>query len=190
MASVVDICNIALQKLGAGKITSLSQDTTNARACATAYEHCKKAALENHPWRFAVKRASLAADSPDPDWGKSAGYELPADYVRLVNDYPEFNSADRDYEIEGRKIFSNRSAPLEIRYVHNVEDASLFSPLFCEVLACDMADQMCEALTQSNSKKASISSDKEEAIAKAKKANAFVRPPQRMPTDEWITGRL
>lgn len=189
MASVVDICNIALQKLGAGRITSISQDAVNARACLTAYEHCKKAALERHPWRFATKRASLPADVPTPDWGKSSSFELPADYIRLLNDYPEMNSTARDFEIEGRKIFTNYTAPLEIRYVYDVQDTSLFHPLFCEVLACDMADQMCEALTQSNSKKQAIVSDRDRALSDARKANAFVSIAQVAPMSPWITGR-
>jgi hypothetical protein len=44
---------------------------------------------------------------------------------------------------------------------------------FRDVLACSMADQMCEELTQSNSKKASIAADKALAIKEARRANAI-----------------
>jgi hypothetical protein len=61
--SVVEICNRALQKLGAARITSLTQDTPNARSCNVAYNVLRKAELRSHPWSFAIKRAELAADA-------------------------------------------------------------------------------------------------------------------------------
>ena len=63
MASEVDIANRALQKLGAESIVSLTQDSENARACNLCYEPIRDAELRAHPWNFAIKRASLAADS-------------------------------------------------------------------------------------------------------------------------------
>ena len=56
MASEVDICNRALSKLGAARITSLTEDSVNARACNAMYESVRDAELRAHPWNFAMKR--------------------------------------------------------------------------------------------------------------------------------------
>lgn len=189
MASVTDICNLALQKLGAGKITSINQDSVAARTCLTAYEHCRDSELRDHPWRFAITRASIAEDATAPEFGKASSYELPSDFIRLLTPYPEVNFNDLDYEIEGRKIYSDLDSPLEIRYVSKVTDTSLMDSLFVEVLSCRMADQMCEALTQSNSKKQSISADYERALRKAKRTNAIESIAQDSPDDLYVTVR-
>lgn len=189
MASAVDICNLALQKLGAGTITSLTQDSTAARACNGCYEHCKDSELEKHPWRFAISRAELAADGTAPDWGRSNSFALPSDFLRLMNDYPEDNSLSVDYEIEGRKILSDMDAPLYIRYIKRVTDPNEMHTLFREALACAMAIQMCEALTQSNTKKDSLISDYKNAINEAKRKNAIENISAEPPIDPYISVR-
>ena len=189
MASQTDICNIALQKLGAGKITNISEDSRIARACNLAYTHCLEAELRAHPWRFAIQRASLAEDATAPDWGKSAAYELPSDFLRLLSPYPEDNLNDLDYEIEGRKIYSDLRSPLYIRYVSRVTDTSLMDATFREVLAARMAIQMCEDITQSNAKRTTIAEDYKQGIVQARKANAIESISAQPPEDTWVTVR-
>lgn len=188
-ASVVGICNRALQKLGAARITSLSEDSVNARACNTAWEACRLAELRKHPWSCAIQRASLAADATAPDWGRANAFTLPSDYIRLVKPYPEDNSYTLDYVIESGKILSDEDAPLYIRYVGDVTDAAQMDPLLREAISCRMAIEMCEEITQSNSKKAGVKADYTEVIAEAKRANAIEQVPSTQPDDEWITVR-
>lgn len=189
MATDIDICNVALQKLGAGRITSLSDNTAAARACAVSYPHCVEAELRANPWRFAIKRASLAEDAVAPDWGKASSYTLPSDFLKILRPYPEDNSLEIDYEIEGKKIYSDLSSPLNIRYVAFITDTSLMDALFRDAVACRMALQMCEALTQSNTKKAAISAEYKDSISVAKKSNAFDSIPQQPPEDSWLSVR-
>ena len=60
MASVVGICNRALEKLGGGYIAALTEASKEARALNRAYDYVRDAVLRAHPWNFAIKRASLA----------------------------------------------------------------------------------------------------------------------------------
>lgn len=189
MASNVEICNMALQKLGAKRITSLSEDSVNGRACNLAFEPTKLAELERHAWSFATTRAELAADSAEPAFGRARSFTLPADFVRLLDDYVEDNTLAKDWEIEGKKIYTDDSDPIYIRYVYNVTDPNEMSPLFREALACKMAYQMCEELTQSNSKKAEVQDAYKEAIKEAKKSNAIQKVAQMPPEDPWVTCR-
>lgn len=189
MASKVEICNLALQKLGARSIVSLTEDSKNSRACNLAYESAKKAELRDHNWNFAIARASLAADATAPDWGRANAFELPSDFVRLLAPYPEDKVEDLDYQIEGTKILSDESAPLYIRYIKDVTNTASFDDLFVQVLAYRIAIEICEEITQSTSKLQNVTSGYQESITKAKKANAFEKPKQTWPDNSWINCR-
>jgi hypothetical protein len=189
VASEVAICNRALQKLGAKRITSLDENSVNARACNACYEAVRDRLYAEHPWVFATDRAALAADAEAPEWGRSNSFTLPSDFIRMIDDYPEMSSNAKDWIVEGRKILTNDSAPLYVRYVKRETDPNKMDPLFRELVSCVMAEEMCEELTQSNTKKAALESDAEKTLKKAKKTNAIHKPPTESVEDSWITGR-
>ena len=189
MASVIDICNRALQKLGAERITSLDQNTENARACNVAYEYVRDAELRSHPWNFAIKRAQLAADTDAPAFGYDHQYTLPSDFLRLMPPDSRYNYNTLDWQIEGKKILTDDDAPLEIRYIAKVTDPNLFDALFVEVLANRMAVELCEQLTQSNTKAQIVRDDYVRAMREARRLNAFENISAEQQTDTWITSR-
>ena len=189
MASEVDICNRALQKLGAKRIVSLSEDSTNARACNAAYDLLRDFELELHPWLFAIQRATLAADSEEPEWGRANAFQLPSDCLRILPPYPEDNLNDLDWQIEGRKLLTDETAPLYLRYIARIEDPNAMAPSFREALACRIALELAEQLTQSNTKKEGLREDYKATILAARKNNAIQSIPAKSPDDPWITGR-
>lgn len=190
MASIVGICNRALQKLGATRISSITQDSVSARACNNAYDIVRDAELRAHSWNFAITRAGIAADSATPEYGYDYQYTLPPDCLRLLpNDRTE-GAYSTDYKVEGRKILTNDSAPLYIRYIARVTDTVQYDSLFVEALACRLAIEMCEELTQSNSKRQLATEEYKAAIRESRKINAFENVPAEQETDSWITGRL
>lgn len=189
MASKVEIANRALQKIGAKRIVALDDDSVSARACNVAYEPVKLAELRDHAWNFAVARITIAADSPAPSFGPQNSFTLPADFVRLMPPDAQSNLDNLDWVIEGRKIFTNDSAPLQIRYVSNVDDTNLMDPLFREALSSRLAVELCEQLTQSNTKKADLSREYEMNVNEARRTNAIERPAILPPDDPWITVR-
>lgn len=191
MASEVDICNRALQKLGAARITSLSQNSTEARAANLAYEMVRDAELRAHPWNFAITRTTLAEDATAPDFGYAAQFTLPVDCLRLLPpDGVSSNFNSLDWKIEGRKILTDEETSLEIRYIKREEDTAQYDPLFVEALACAMAVEMCEELTQSNTKAQIVREDYKRAIREARKMNAFENHTEATQTDTWITCRV
>ena len=187
--SDVQICNRALQKVGAARITSLTQDTPNARACNVAYAQVRDAELRAHPWAFAIRRAQLASDATAPDWGKQNAFQLPTDFLALAPPYAEYNSNARDWKIEGQKIYTNDQAPLQIRYMAQVTDPNLMDALFIEALSTAIAVEICEEITQSNTKKDALKNDYDIAIKRARKANAFDNVSDNLPEDTFITCR-
>ena len=65
MASVVDICNGALNQLGASTILSLTEDSKNARLCNARYTQVRDSLFRSHPWNCLVK-SCLLYTSPSP----------------------------------------------------------------------------------------------------------------------------
>lgn len=189
MASEVGICNRALQKLGAKRITSLSEDSRNARACNAAYEEARDSELRKHPWNFAITRVSLAADTATPDWGRANQFTLPADCLRIHDPYPEDNYNGRDWVVEGRKILTDESAPLYLRYIAQITDPNTMDALFREALAARIAAETCEEITQSVSKLDAIKMNYTAVIRDAKRANAIENVPIEAVEDSWLSVR-
>lgn len=192
MPSAVDICNLALQRLGAKSISSLTEDSTAGRECNRVYEHARDSELRAHPWSFARERVSLAADSTAPAFGYANRYKLPTDYLRILphNGQRDGRPAQDDLQIEGGYILTDDTAPLKIIYIKRVTDPNQFDQTFTDLLVARIARDIGEKVTQSNTKISNAQTLYENAKQEARKVNAFERPPQLAPQDPWITARL
>lgn len=189
MATNVEIANRALQKLGAQRITSLSDNSRNARAVNAAFNIVRQEELRRHTWNFAVEREQLAADATAPAFGKATYFTLPSGCLRLLAPDPELNLNDLDWQIEGRKIATNDTAPLDVRYIDDITDPQQMDALFREAFASKLAMELCEEITQSNTKKDKATEDYDWAIAEAKRTNAIERTALDPPDDVWVTTR-
>ncbi len=187
--SVTDVCNLALQKLGAAKITSISDSTPSARACLTCYENTRKLLLKKYGWKFATKMVQLSADATPPLFGKAASFTLPADYIKMLPPLGCWNWNGLDRVVQNGKILSDNTAELDLRYTADITDVGVMDPLFIEALATSMALQMCEVLTQSNQKKADIYIYLKDAIADARNSSSFEEVPPDAPDSSWFTVR-
>lgn len=190
MASEVQIYNRALQRLGAGRVAAVDAESKEARECTAAYEPLRDFLLRSHPWSFAISRIALAADSATPigDSSDTPAYQYswPADAVRIL--LPK--SANLDWKIEGRKILTDDVAPLYIRYIAKITDPNTMDAAFREALSCLMAHEMCEAITQSNTKKAGLKDDLTFILSEARRTNAIEKPPVEAADGNWDTDRL
>ncbi|MES1993135.1 MAG: hypothetical protein V4457_05915 [Pseudomonadota bacterium] len=196
--SDVSICNRALNKMGAGKIVSLSDENEKARVLNTAYDPVRRAELRRRRWRFSIKRVSLPAlaDAPDSDFAHQ--YQLPSDYLRLIEggdilsltDLSDYRTSSSEaYSVEGRKILTNFGAPLHIRYIRDVTDASLFDSAFVESFASRLAYECCERITESDSKNAALLQDYRLSIREAALANALEVASASVGDGEWVVAR-
>lgn len=187
--SDVAVCNLAMQKLGAARIASLTEDSQNAIELNACYEHLRKLELRKHVWNFARTRASLAASATAPAFDYDAAYPLPVDCLRLIP--PAVN--ELDWQIERHEganaILSNDGAPLEIIYIADVTDPTKFDDCFTEMLACRIADHLSEKITGSTTKGEKAMKDYEIARRVAKQINAFENISAEPPEDPWLAAR-
>jgi hypothetical protein len=149
--SDVDICNIALGKLGADVITSLTQNSKSARLCNKYWAHVRDLILRGHDWNCASTYASIAslADVPIPDdWDYQ--YQLPVDpYCLNIRELPDAKTAP--YKVVGRTLYTNESSPIVIRYTQRMTNVADMDVLLVDVIACKLAEQMAYDLTHSAS---------------------------------------
>jgi hypothetical protein len=187
--SVVSIWNLALQKVGQSRVASISEDNSNARHCAACYDKLRRAELRKAAWNFSIVRATLAPSATIPEFTYALGFPLPVDCLRLL--IPPRLGLDWKIEsLDDRPaILTNDGDVLYIRYIQDVTDPTRFDPLFEDMLACKMAFNMCEVLTQSNTKKDALMQEYKDARNEAKKMNAFEKTPEQEPEDPWLASR-
>lgn len=184
MASVVEICNRALDKLGETPIASLADDIKASRACNRAFAPVRDAVLRDHPWNCAIGRAALAADGQAPVWGYARRFPLPVDCLRVLD-----IAVETRWIVEGRAILTDAGAPLQIRYIRRVDDPNLFDPLFVEALAARLAVELCEALTQSNTKRQALLEDYGRIVERARAADGQEGLPAPLAESPWVLAR-
>mgnify|MGYP001444453935 CR=1 FL=1 len=145
MASTVDICNGALNQLGATTILSLTEDSKNARLCNSRFTQVRDAVFRSHPWNCLQKRLELSSSTVTPAWGFSFKYDLPGDCLRLLRilDY------DSNHKVEGRSILSNNSS-MKILYISRVTDPNQYDENLRETLSAALAADIAYAVTSNN----------------------------------------
>jgi hypothetical protein len=151
MASEVDICNLALARLGdVASVSSINPPEGSAQAehCARFYPIARDLLLEMHPWSFATRRVVLA-QLVAPSWTWAYAYAAPADAVKILAVLPDTapnDAATQPYEIESAQdgtitILTNQEKATA-RYVARVTDTTRFNPLFVDALAWLLASYL------------------------------------------------
>ena len=201
MATKLEIINRALAKLGEDRIADVDDDVKAAREMSALYDIVLLAELREHNWNFAVARASLDADATAPEWGYQYRYELPADFVKLLDidgAWRSVSSSDRItydsslFRIEAGFIVTDMAEPLLIRYTRSLEadEEPLMDKAFVESFACRLAVEGCEILTQSSTKRQLAMQEYQRSIVAAIMANAVENPPTPIADDSWMLARL
>jgi len=167
MASVVEICNNALNQLGASTILSLTEDSKNARLCNARYESIRNAVFRSHSWNCLMARQELAADTTTPAWGWANQFTLPSDCLRVIT----ISDYDYDYKVEGRKIMANVS-PIKLQYIKLVTDPNEYDTLLAETISAALAADICFAVTANATLVSTMKEIYQEKLAEAKHVDA------------------
>jgi len=148
MASVVDICNSALNQIGASNIISLTEDSKAARICNQRYNFVRDSVFRSHPWNCLTTRIAITPDTAAPAFEFTKQFTLPTDpfCLRVL----ALSDTDILYKIEGRKLLCNEST-IEMIYIGRVEDGNQYDLLLIEALAAAMAADLAYPLVGSSS---------------------------------------
>ena len=149
MASVVDMCNSALNLLGASTISALTDDSKNARLCNQRYEPIRDRVFRGHAWNCLHKRIQLAKNSTAPVVEYSNAYALPADCLRVLkihNGTTDSIASSIDYKLEGRNIVTDEGTVFLI-YIAKDTDPNNYDTYLQESISHQLAADIAYAVT-------------------------------------------
>jgi hypothetical protein len=146
----IQICNLALARLGDSRITALTDATAQAQYCSLFYSQTLEELQTEFDWQFCRKLASLTADVTAPAFGYARRFAVPSDFLRLIR----LNGIDEDenfskWEIVDGFIHTDLAAPAQIEYIASVTDAAKFPAVFVEILSAKLATNLAMPLTGS-----------------------------------------
>lgn len=187
----IDLCNAALSKIGANAISSLTDVTREAEACAAEYELAVGAALTTpggapFRWSFASRQVSLAAlsDTPAARWAKA--WQLP-DGCLAVHAITA-NDALIPFDLYGDgKVFTDDHDAVVCDHTYRVEEA-LWPGFFADCFASDLATRLALILNENAGLAQTIG--KTIGWAGARAADSQQRTAQRLRATRLIAGRF
>ena len=149
MASVVDICNSALNLLGASTISALTDDNKNARLCNQSYEPIRNRVFRSHAWNCLHKRVQLAQNSTAPVVEYTYAYALPSDCLRVLkihNGTTDSIASALDYKLEGRNIVTDEGT-IYLIYIALDTDPNNYDAYLQESISHMLASDLAYAIT-------------------------------------------
>lgn len=178
-ASATDVCNLALDDLKQLPIKSVDTPVSaTEQICARNYDTIRRECLFAHPWKFAITRIQLAANTVAPPFGYLYAYDLPSDYIRMItvgDDY--LGNLDQHFEIENNQLLASRGddtfdgSTKDVRYMRDVVDVTKFSPGFVTYFRLKLAIRLSNKFNVPASLKAGIKEDFREAETEARAVN-------------------
>lgn len=217
MASVVDICNMAVSRLGDdATITSIDppEGSMQAEYCLRFWPIARDSLLESHPWSFATRRATLAELTAETDaWAYA--YALPANCLRVLAvqhvdatadygiDAGQFQDAvtaayytPQPFAVEslstGAVAILTNQEEAAARYIVKVTDPTKYSPLFVETASWQLASYLAGPMIKGDAgaKMAQYCSGMAEAMkARAIAADSSQRAGRPAHRVSWIAAR-
>tara|TARA_Y100001938_G_C7836741_1_gene304098 strand:- start:3 stop:590 length:588 start_codon:yes stop_codon:yes gene_type:complete len=195
MTSVVEICNSALNSLGASNITALTEDSRNARLCNQRYEPLRDAIFRTHYWNCLIKRVELAADSDAPAYEFTKQYTLPSDCMRIMqiggfhNGSSSMLDNGQTFKVEGRKIVTDEEE-IFLTYLAKITDPQQYDSLLIETIAARLAAELCYAVTQSNTLAAQLETIYQNKLREARFVDATEGTPYDVDASTFINSRF
>ena len=192
MASNVDIVNNALSILGASTISSLTEDTKNARISNQRFENVRNRVFRAHPWNCLIKRVQLAASSTNPVIEFAKSYPLPSDFLRVLkihNGTTDSVASDMPYKIEGKNVITDE-ATVYLVYVSKDTDPNNYDTYLYEVLAYQLAADMAYSISNNATLAKNLLADADEKLRESRFVDAVENSTDTVEANEFTDARL
>lgn len=144
MPTVVDICNLALARIGdEATVSSIDPPEGSAQAthCARFYPMALGTILDAHYWSFCTVRSTLAQLAATPAFGWAYAYAQPNNAVNIISIHAADAIDDKDprpFEMEsladGTTVIYTNTLNAAARYTVRGTDPAKYQPLFVESL--------------------------------------------------------
>ncbi len=171
MASKLQICNLALSMLGAGRIAALDEGTENATLCSLLFDDLADEVITKGSWTSCIFRASLSPLAEDPVFGFSTTYQLPEDpYCLRLLEATNASGSPVNHQVEGRTIVTD-SSTLNIKYIGRPASASDFDPMLSNAIMHRLKYSLAHPVTGQLAAKEGAWREYEAAMVEGKRVN-------------------
>ncbi len=156
VASVAEVCNLALDRIGYRRsIANIYSGTAEARIALRAYAQTRDDLLKSKDWDFAERIADLAATSFQPPRGWQYSYVWPTDClkVRYVSatsigddDLDPRPTLFDDLNESGQRVIVANISPASLTYTGQITDMTTWDAAFVELMVEELSRRFAEAL--------------------------------------------
>lgn len=156
MASITQICNLALSHLGVGKeLSNVDTDKgEEASACRRFFELSRDATLGDFAWPFANKFAALGLIEEDPTEEWAFSYAYPSDCLRLIRIIGGIRNDNRQTRVPFKignsaatRLIYTDADDAEVEYTVRVEDPIVYPADFTLALSLRIASYIAPRVT-------------------------------------------
>ena len=191
----VKICNMAIFHVGGNKISSLNDNSAEARICEVQYDIARDKVLSDKDWTFAVSRAEIAENAVTPVFGYDGSFTLPSDCLRVIEVFEDANAFKNSnnplaWEREENNISADTSGSVFIRYIKRIEVSSRYSAGFVDALAHYLAYKLAIPLAQSKSLQDSMMNLYLRSLKDAANADGMQGRSRRIRSSKLVNARL
>tara|TARA_Y100000389_G_scaffold187739_1_gene209504 strand:- start:222 stop:800 length:579 start_codon:yes stop_codon:yes gene_type:complete len=192
MASIVDMCNSALNLLGASTISALTDDSKNARLCNQRFDSVRNRVFRSHAWNCLHKRVQLAQNSTAPVVEYTYAYALPSDCLRVLkihNGTTDSIASAIDYKLEGRNVVTDEGTVYLI-YVALDTDPNNYDSYLQESISHQLAADLCYAITNNATLANNYMTRADERLREARFIDATENSLGTIESNEFTDARL
>lgn len=165
-SSKIDLCSLALLKIGANSIASFDEGTAEAEVAANLYHSVRDALISAHPWNFALAQQMLTKLAIQPVADFANAFQLPPDCLHVLSAGQEGRGRGLEYRISERQLHTN-AVSVVLTYLYRPKEID-FPPYFEMALISRLAAEFCIPLTDSTSRWESLRKISEQEFRRAK----------------------
>ena len=192
MASVVNMCNSALNLLGASTISALTDDSKNARLCNQRYESVRDRVFRSHAWNCLHKRVELAKNSTAPVIEYTNAFALPSDCLRVLkvhNGTTDSIASSIDYKLEGKNIVTDEGTVFLV-YIAKITDPNEYDTYLQESISHQLAADIAYAITNNATLANNYMARADERLREARFIDATENSLGKIESNEFTDARL
>jgi hypothetical protein len=165
-SSKIDLCSLALLKIGANSIASFEEGTAEAEVAANLYPVVRDALISAHPWNFALAQQTLAKLAIEPVADFANAFQLPPDCLHVLSAGTQGRGRGLEYRIAEHHLHTNGEIVV-LTYLYRPKEID-FPPFFDMALISRLAAEFCIPLTDSTSRWEGMRKLSEEEFRRAK----------------------
>jgi len=153
MTSKVDICNLALSRLGDKRtVEDIDNGTKNEELVFKKwYDITRQSTIKRCMPSFAISREKWALANVTPAFGYNKAYLYRSDCLRVLG-IGNIANTENNYSREGEYLLCDEDYPdgLPVRFLKDITDTTKFPSDFVELLSYELAANVCPEISESS----------------------------------------